>query len=190
MNDSMPPPEQEAIQAKCFHPTGGFVEFTQDEVEQSIPGRFEQIVAKYPERIAVKGKTVTLTYDALNKLSNRMARAILNRCGQSAEPVALLFEKDAPVIAAVLGVLKAGKIYVPLDPSFPPFRIACMLEDSQAALVVTNDRRRALAETVAQNSHPLLNVDRLDSSLSEENLGIPLSPEMLYGILYTSGSTE
>jgi hypothetical protein len=47
MSDSRPlPPQQDAIQAKCFHPTGRFVEFTKDEVDQSIPGRFEQIVAK------------------------------------------------------------------------------------------------------------------------------------------------
>ena len=50
MSNSRPlPPEQEAIQAKCFHPTGRFVEFTKDEVDQSIPGRFEQIVAKSPD---------------------------------------------------------------------------------------------------------------------------------------------
>ena len=183
------PPDQQAVRAKCFHPTGTFVEFEREEINQSIPSRFEQIVAKYPDRIAVRGKTVTFTYDALNKLANRVARAILNRCGQGAEPIALLFEQDAPVIAAILGVLKAGKIYVPLDPSYPRARIACMLADSQAAFVVTNDRQRALAKVVAQNSRQLFDVDTLDSNLSEENLGVPLPPETLYGIFYTSGST-
>ena len=48
------PPEQEAIRAKCFHPTGKFVEFTKDEVEQSIPERFEKIVRLISERLAIK----------------------------------------------------------------------------------------------------------------------------------------
>ena len=48
------PLEQEAIRAKCFHPTGKFVEFTKKELEQSIPERFEKIVADYPEGLAVK----------------------------------------------------------------------------------------------------------------------------------------
>ena len=184
------PLEQQAMQARCVHPTGTFIEFKTAEVEQSIPDRFEQIVVQYPDRIAVRGKTGTFTYDTLNKLANRVARAILHRCGQGAAPVALLFEHDAPVIAAILGVLKAGKIYVPLDPSYPRPRIAHMLEDSQAALIVTNRRQLALAKAVAQNSCPLLDVDTLDSAnLSAENLGIPLPPETLYGIFYTSGST-
>jgi amino acid adenylation domain-containing protein len=184
------PPEQQALWAKCVHPTGTFIEFKREEIEQAIPDRFEQQVAQYPDRVAVSGKTVTFTYDALNKLANRVARAILNRCGQGAEPIALLFEPGAPVIAAFLGVLKAGKICVPLDPSYPRARIAYMLEDSQAALIVTNNRQLVLATSVAQNSCQLLDVDTLDAAnLSAENLGIPLPPEALYGIFYTSGST-
>ena len=48
------PPEQEAIRARCFHPTGTFVEFKKEEIEQSIPVRFEKIVAEYPHGLAVK----------------------------------------------------------------------------------------------------------------------------------------
>ena len=71
------PPEQEAIRAKWFHPTGNFVEFKKEQIEQSIPERFEQQVARYPVRIAVKNKNQTLTYDALNRRANRVAQAIL-----------------------------------------------------------------------------------------------------------------
>jgi len=194
MNDlsklpSDPPLEQQAIHAKCVHSTGTFVEFKEEGVEQSIPDRFEQQVANYPDRVAVIGKTVSFTYEALNKLANRLARAILNQCGQGAEPIALLFEQGTPVIAAILGVLKAGKICVPLDPSYPRARISHMLEDSQAALIVTNNRQHDLARVVAQNSRQLLDIDALGSSISDENLGISLPPETPYGIFYTSGST-
>jgi hypothetical protein len=48
------PPEQEAIRAKCFHPSGTFIDFTMEQVEQSIPSRFEQMVARHSDRIAVR----------------------------------------------------------------------------------------------------------------------------------------
>ncbi|MGH7830377.1 MAG: AMP-binding protein, partial [Candidatus Binatia bacterium] len=131
------PPEQQAIRAKCFHPSGAFVEFTKEEIEQSIPARFEQQVGKYPERIAVQSKNHTLTYEALNRAANRAARAILAICGEEQQPVALLLANDAPMIVAMMGVLKARKFYVQIDPSHPPARIKDILEDSQAALVLT-----------------------------------------------------
>ena len=71
------PAEQQAIRAKCVHPSGTFIEFTKEEVEQSIPDRFEKIVAKYPDRIAVKTSTHTLTYAELNAMANRISHAIL-----------------------------------------------------------------------------------------------------------------
>ena len=73
------PPEQGAIRAKCFHPNGTFVEFKKEEIEQSIPERFEQIVAKHPDRIAVKTKADALTYAELNQAANRVAHAILDQ---------------------------------------------------------------------------------------------------------------
>src|SRR5439155_3996037 len=121
----------------------GFVEFQREEIEQSIPQRFEQQVQRYPDRIAVETRTHQLTYAALNRLANRIAHAILSQRRRENEPVALLLDQGASAIAAVFGVLKAGKIYVPLDPSYPFARIAYMLEDSQAPIVVTNSTNLA-----------------------------------------------
>ena len=72
-------PSQEAIRAKCVHPSGVFVEFKKGEIEQSIPERFEQIVAKHPDLIAVKTKADALTYAELNQAANRVAHAILDQ---------------------------------------------------------------------------------------------------------------
>src|SRR5437870_2490289 len=110
---------QQAIRAKCFHPSGFFVKFNKTDVEQSIPDRFEQIAAKYPARLAVKTKTCALTYQALNEMANRIARAILPYGEKCEEPVAVLLQKSAPAIGTILGVLKAGKMYLVLDASFP-----------------------------------------------------------------------
>jgi len=150
---------QQSIRAKCFHPTGRFVEFKKEEIEQSIPDRFEQMVCMHPDRLAVKTKTESLTYDELNRAANRIARAVLRKRGAGSEPVVLLFEKGAAFIAAILGVLKAGKIYVPVDPSFPRQRIVSMLEDLQAELIVTNNENLSLSKGLIRNDHSLVNVD-------------------------------
>src|SRR4030095_14329369 len=75
------PPKQQAIRDKCFHPSGTFIEFLQDEVEQSIPQRFETIVGRYPDRLAVKDQILSWTYNDLNRLATRVARLVLSRCG-------------------------------------------------------------------------------------------------------------
>ena len=182
------PPEQEAIRAKCFHPTGTFVEFKREEIEQSIPERFEKIVRMYPERTAVKTQNCTLTYETLNKSANRAANAIFSRLGVGQKPVALLLDNDASLIAAILGVLKAGKMYVPLDLSCPPARIRSNLDDSGADLIVADNKTLSVAKDLARNQTQLLNTDELYSACTE-NLGLALSPDALAYIMYTSGST-
>ncbi|MGH9893977.1 MAG: AMP-binding protein, partial [bacterium] len=184
------PPEQRAIRAKCFHPSGTFVDFKREEIEQSIPSRFEKIVAQYPDRIAVKTRTSTRTYDALNRAANWVAHAVLANTRDKGVPVALLLDKDAPLIAAILGVLKAGRAYVPLlDPSFPQARITSMLQDSLADVVVTNSKHLSLAHEVAQDTARILDIDETNSALSAENPGLAVSASDLAYVMYTSGST-
>ena len=83
------PPEQQVIRDKCFHPSGRFVEFPIEDVETSIPARFEKIVGMYPDRIAIKTRARQLTYDELNRRANRLAHELLARRGNVSEPVAL-----------------------------------------------------------------------------------------------------
>jgi non-ribosomal peptide synthetase component F len=75
-------PKQLTIQAKCFHPSATFVEFSEKEIDQSIPDRFEKMVRLYPERIAIKTRDRAVTYDTLNKAANRIGRAILEEIGR------------------------------------------------------------------------------------------------------------
>ena len=143
------PPEQEAIRAKCFHPTGHFEEFAKEEVEQSVPERFEKIVKRHADRIAIKERDRAVTYAELNERADRIADAILDRCGEGNEPVAILMEHGASVLVTIIAVLKAGKIYVPLDPSYPVERIRYMLRDAQAKLIVTHRATLALARQMS-----------------------------------------
>ena len=102
------PPEQAAIGEKCFHPSGKFVEFPSKTSRRRSRHRFEKIVRLYPDRLAVKMGEYALTYDELNRYANRIGRAILQQRGSGSEPIALLFEHGIDVIAAMMGVLKAG----------------------------------------------------------------------------------
>ena len=183
------PPQQETIRAKCYHPSGLFLEFKKEEIEQSIPKRFAQIAAKYPDQIGVKSGNCILTYNDLVKLSNGVSHAVLARANGREAPVALLFEPGARVIAAILGALKAGKIYVPLDPSQPPLRLERMLEDSQAGLILTNDKNFSLAHQIGRQRANLINIDEIDGEIFDRDPDPVISPDTLAYILYTSGST-
>ncbi len=180
---------QVSIRNRCFHPTGIFTEFEKEATEQSIPDRFEQQVRRYPEQLAIKTKNHSVSYAELNKAANRIARAILRQRGEKEEPVALLFGHDTPMVASILGVLKAGKMYVPLDSSYPRARLEYILEDSQAGLLLTNNRNLRFVTGLSENKHQLMNIDTLDAGLSEKNIRLSLSPGRPIYILYTSGST-
>jgi amino acid adenylation domain-containing protein len=179
---------QEAIYAKCFHPSGSFTEFAKDDVERSIAARFEKIVSTYPGRTAVKTTDHVLTYAELDVMANCLAQAILAQDDDTAKPVGLLLEKGAQQIAAMLGVLKAGEFFVLLDPSFPEARIASLLENSLAKLVVTNRQNVSLARQVTNNRCRLIEFESIDQPVCKL---APLSPppDSLAFISYTSGST-
>ncbi|CAA9299517.1 MAG: Polyketide synthase modules and related proteins, partial [uncultured Chloroflexia bacterium] len=116
-------------------------------------------------------------------------RALLAQRGEGAESVALLLEHNALMIAAILGVLKAGKVYVPLDPSFPYARNAYILEDSQVSLIITNNENRFLAESLSENRHSLIDIDEIGAAHSDENVNLTITADNLANIIYTSGST-
>lgn len=197
-------------------PVNPFSIFAPDEIEQSIPDRFSRQVEKYPGRIAVKTRNYEWTYAELDSNASRIAQSILRRHGDGEARIALLFDHDAPMIAGMLGALKAGKTYVPLDPNHPRERLVQILEDSQATSLLTNSRNIALgnaiwsavaersADTALDQDHEskapsppgsasahhksLINIDK------ESSVGAPLdlpkiAPDQLAYILYTSGST-
>jgi non-ribosomal peptide synthetase component F len=183
------PPFQHAIRARCVHPAGAFVRFEEDALEQSIATRFEQQAARYGDRMAVQTAQHGWTYEDLNRAANRMARAILARQGDAAEPVALLFSNAVHAIIAILGVLKAGKFYVPLDASFPQARVAEILKDAGANLLVTDTLHQDRANSLAAEKVGLLVIDAPDAQESEANPTAAASPADLACLLYTSGST-
>jgi amino acid adenylation domain-containing protein len=168
-------------------PSPRFVAFADEAIEQSLPSRFEELVRKFPERLAVKTRKSSLTYRELNQAANRIARAILHRCGNGPHPVACLFSDDALWVATIVGILKAGKMYVTLDPEHPPSRTEQVWREAQALLLATDLPNLAAARRLSGAVEPL-NVESIDN-FSGENLGLNLAPDSLACILFTSGST-
>jgi amino acid adenylation domain-containing protein len=183
------PPDQEAVRNNRLHSAGEFTELPMDAVETSTPDRFEKIVETYPDRVAIKYKNRSITYDALNKAANRITRAILPALGFGNEPVALLLANGIDSIAALLGILKGGKCSVAIDPSFPAERIDYMLRDTAARLIITDDTNWHMATGLAGENCARLSIDRIGDGFGDDNLGLPIPGNSNAIISYTSGST-
>lgn len=175
-----------APRVEAVHP---YTPFGDDELDQSIPERFEKQVLIHPDRLAIRSPDGSFTYADLNRTANRLARAILATSGAKAGAVALLFEHGANALVAMLAVLKAGKFYVVLDPTYPADRLAYMLADSGAGVVVMDTRSRPLFVRLAQGGLPSVNLDELDEGCPGDNLDASPAPDALAMLLYTSGST-
>jgi amino acid adenylation domain-containing protein len=183
------PREQQAILAKCLNANSDFTEFKEDDLERSIPSRFEYIASKYPHRPAVSSKNRSLTYNALNENANRIARALLSTCGQSTNPIAIYMDHDCDFITAILGVLKANKTFVPLDPQDPDPRTVTMLEDSLVHLILANNATLPHLKGIATPQNSILNIDNINSAWSAQNLNLSIAPDTIAYVMYTSGST-
>ncbi|MEW5926797.1 MAG: amino acid adenylation domain-containing protein, partial [Gemmatimonadota bacterium] len=179
-----------AVTARGIGTDRPFAEFARGDVEQTIPARFAAQVRLHPGRLAVRTRTARLTYAELDRAAEGVARAILRARPAGPERVALLLEHDAAMIVGVLGVLRAGKTYVPVDPLYPRERSAYVLEDSGAAALVTNRANLALARELAGGRIPLVDVEDAAAGLDRPApAAAPVSPDEPAYILYTSGST-
>lgn len=165
------------------------VPFGREEIEQSIQSRFEQQVRLHADRLAVKTSSHTWTYDELNRAANRIADALLARDGNGRTPVVLLIEQSASVIAALLGILKAGKILVPLDPSHPVARLRQLTDEVQPTCIVTNEAHYETAARLVETAGSILSLDAHAPESSDANPEIPSAPDDFAMILFTSGST-
>ena len=158
-------------------------------VDACIHGRFEEQVARRPHAVAVRHDDGHLTYGQLNERANQVAH-YLRRLGIGPEAiVGVLMAPSLEMIVAILGILKAGGAFLPLDANYPQERLAFMVENSRAAALLTSER---LAGRVPVASAGVVALDaEWDnvSAESKENLdGAPASDGLAY-LIYTSGST-
>ena len=159
--------------------------FPRAAIEQSVPARFEEQVRRHPDRLAVECGVDAWSYAELNARANQVAHAILDARSEPGETVALVLDQGAGLVATILGALKAGKIYVPLDPSLAPGRLAELVADSRAPLVIGDARARALAAT----GRRVLVAAELLAGAPAADPGLDIAPTAGAYVYYTSGST-
>ena len=168
--------------------TTEFIPFSRSELEQSIPARFEQQVWRYPHKLAIKTRSQSVSYSDLNRSADRLTAAVHDLLADSEAPVAVLFEQGIPLVTAILAVLKAGRIYVPLDPADSRERIDGMLRDSGAALILTDEKNYQLAAAWESTACKVANTGRMVGRGYDKGV-ISVDPDSPAYIYYTSGST-
>jgi non-ribosomal peptide synthetase component F len=102
--------------------------------DESLVTAFERVAATFPSRVALGSEAWEPTYRGLNETANRLAHRLIARGVTSGDRVAILMSHDAPLVAAVLGILKAGSIVVALDPGDPLSRLKMLVEDAEPSV--------------------------------------------------------
>ncbi|ACY97456.1 non-ribosomal peptide synthetase [Thermomonospora curvata] len=154
----------------------------------TVVGRFARQVAAAPDAIAVRAGETTLTYAELNERANRLAHRLIGLGVGPETPVAVLVDRSPELIVASLAILKTGGYYVPVHHGYPAERVAWLMADTGAPVLVCD---RAMAGRAAGLDATVLVVDAdpLLAAQPATDPGVPVHPEQLaYGI-FTSGST-
>ncbi|PWK15686.1 amino acid adenylation domain-containing protein [Tumebacillus permanentifrigoris] len=169
------------------------VELNQTETDypkqRTVPDLFEAQAAATPDAVALEFLAQSLTYRELNERANRLAHHLRSRGVGADVLVGLCLERSVEMIIAMLGILKAGGAYVPLDPSYPAERLLFMLEDTDVALLLTQEQ---VVQQLPTSAVETICVDRDGISFAHESSENPVhtvTPDHLAYVNYTSGST-
>ena len=161
----------------------------------TLPGLFEDQVRRSPDATALVFEESTLSYAELNAQANRVVHLLISRGVGPEDLVAIALPRSIEMVVTLLGILKAGAAYLPLDPEYPAERLAYMLRDAQPACVLTSARvAQRLPESFARLvlDHPdtvrALAQSQETNPSDAERTG-PLSAHNPAYVIYTSGST-
>jgi amino acid adenylation domain-containing protein len=152
---------------------------------KTIHELFEEQVNKTPDNTAVVFENDQLTYMELNEKSNQMARILSDNGVMPDDIVGIMVERSLDMIVSILGVLKAGGAYLPIDPEYPSDRISYMLKDSGASVLIQKNRKY---DIFFEGTIVDINEEKL-SAIESTNLNKIISPSNLAYIIYTSGTT-
>ncbi|WP_224188673.1 non-ribosomal peptide synthetase, partial [Mycobacterium avium] len=152
----------------------------------SIPAMFAAQVARTPHAVALTANGRSVTYRRLEEHANQLAHLLIRNGAGPGRCVAVLLERSAEAVAAILGVLKAGAAYLPIDPGLPSARIEFMLADSAPAAVLTSTEFHC---RLKEYDRTVIDVD--DPSIREQPVTAPPAPapDNIAYLIYTSGTT-
>lgn len=164
----------------------GFNDTKREYESVTLHALFEEQAARTPDNIAVVLGDKQLSYRELNEKSNKLARTLCEKGTKPDEIIGVLTEPSLEMIVAILGILKAGAAYLPINTDYPEERIRYMLESSGCAVILT---QKSLASKIKSDIEIL---DLNDSSLYADdgsNLGIKCNLDNLAYVIFTSGTT-
>jgi aspartate racemase len=150
---------------------------------------FEAQAAHRADAVAAVSEDQELTYRELNSRANKLAHHLLSLGVGPEKLVGICMERSLETIVGILGTLKAGGAFLPLDPKYPPERLAFMLEDAQASVLLTQQR---LMGRLPQRVSQIICLDAdwsLMANRSQENPASGAKPDNLVYVIYTSGSS-
>src|SRR5262249_1441869 len=142
-----------------------------------------------PDRVAVAFDDQSLTYRELNARANQLAHALGKMGVAPGQRVGVFIERSLEMMVALVGVLKAGAAYVPLDPDYPSERVRLTLEDAQVPVILT---KQALLASLPEHSTQVCCLDSDWARITAEstaNADVAVTPEDLMYVIFTSGST-
>jgi len=157
--------------------------------KQSINTAFEKQVERTPNSVAVVSENGKLTYAELDRRANQLAHHLQKAGVGPGDLVGLCIERSAEMLVSLLGILKTGAAYLPLDPSYPQERLSLMLEDGKIKVLVTQER---LEEMLPPHAAKTILIDSDWETIareSGESFNTAATTEDLAYVMYTSGST-
>ncbi|NBI31254.1 non-ribosomal peptide synthetase, partial [Chengkuizengella marina] len=156
--------------------------------QKSVYALFEEQVERTPDQTAVVFGDLKLSYAELNAKANQMAWVLKRNDVQTNTRVGLMVERSLDMVIGILGIIKAGAAYVPIDPDYPQERIQYLLQNSNTSVLLTQHHLRSNLMDVQSMIICIEDVLK-QQDVPTHNLKIPYDPEQLIYVLYTSGST-
>jgi amino acid adenylation domain-containing protein len=185
----LPAEQRELVLREWSGATGSTVGGAGPTDPRPVHHRFAAQAAQSPDAVAVRRGKKALSYAQLDRRANRLARHLIRLGVGRGDFVGILLERGEQMLVAVLGALKAGAAYLPLDPETPAERMAHQLHDSAAPVLITQER---LVEVLPEHSARLVVLDRDHRSINAlpaEDPRVEVGADDLAYTIYTSGST-
>ncbi|WP_281925297.1 non-ribosomal peptide synthetase, partial [Flavobacterium collinsii] len=158
--------------------------------DKTVVDLFEEQVKKTPDAIAVVYEGETLSYRELNEKSNQLGHYLIEQGVEPDTLVGICLERSLEMLIGILGILKSGGAYVPVDPDYPSDRIGYMLVDGGIKLVLSREDNHKILADYKDIDVLLLDKDWEKISVNPTTaLNVALSPSHLAYVIYTSGST-
>ncbi len=170
-------------------PSNDYETFPREALDQSIGARFDEIVRRFPNKLAVRTRKYSWTYAELNTRAKNISRAINGHAISRPAPILLLFHHDAPAIAAVLGVLKSDHFYCALDPSVPLEQNRTILQLLRPRVLLCDRANLDTSEKLAEGRIPIVNSDDAPVETRPRRFAGPSFPAALAYVFFTSGTT-